>query len=849
MLGTLTGRLVAICARRPWPVLALAALLTLGSAAIVATRLGIDTSTEEMISTAVPFRQREVDFDRAFPQFDDLLVVVIDAATPAAADQAAAALAQRLEGRDDLFRRVSRPDSHPYFRQYGVLFLPPDQVFDLADRIIAAQPMLGTLAADPSLRGLLDVLGLALDAAQRGETDATILVERFAPVAAAIESVLSGRPEPIAWARTFGDAPADPRGSRRLILVQPVLDAGSLAPGGRASAALRAAAADLDVSVRLTGGVALDDEELASVARGAEWGLGLSFALVTLLLVVALREARLIGAILATMVAGLIATTGFAALAVGTLNLISVAFGIMFVGIAVDFGIQFCTRYRGDRRGAGDPIEALARVGQGIGGAMILAGLAIAAGFLAFLPTRFDGVAELGLISGVGMAIALVLNLTLLPALIALLRPQVRASRPVGRSLAALDSALAVHSRLVLATFAALALGSLVALTALRFDMNPLHLKDPDAQSVATLQDLLVDPLASPYALNVLVANATAAADLAARARALAGVARTQTLADFVPPDQDAKLAPLADAAIILGPTLSPPAVAEPPDPDAVIAAMTRVAEQLLSLPGAGAEARRLANALDAAADRGPSLMPAIQAAVIGDLATVLADLRALLTVGPVTAETLPADLAADWRAADGRVRVAIYPEGRDLDNTAIAAFVASVRGIAPDATGMAASIVDSGAVVVDAFLTASLAALAAIVVLLGLALRRALDVTLILAPLLLAGLLTMGGSVILGLPINFTNIIGLPLLLGIGVSFPTYLVIGWRAGAEGVLQTGTARAVLYSAATTASAFGSLALSGHPGTADMGAMLLLAIGALLVCNLIGLPALLAVVRR
>jgi hypothetical protein len=851
VIAELGGWLVGRCARNAALVVALVAVLFAIAVAVVATRLGINTSTEEMIDAEVPFRQREIDFDRAFPQFDDVLVIVLDAATPEAAEAGAAELAERLAARPDLVRSVRRPDAHPYFRSHGVLFLPEAEVAAIADRIIEAQPMLGALAADPSLRGLFAVLNLALDAVVVGEADAADLVARFAPFATAIEGVLAGREQPMAWSSLLGEAPADPRGPRRLILVQPVLDEGSLAPGATASRFVRAAAAELGLAVRLTGSVALDDEELASVARGSEWGLALSLLLVAGLLWLAVREAKLVVANLATLVVGLVLTTAFAALAVGTLNLISVAFGILFVGIAVDFGIQFAVRFRAERSAATEVRAALARTGRAMGHAMTLAGAATAAGFLAFLPTEFDGVAELGLISAAGMVIALALGLTLLPALIALLRPAGSADGPGFARLAALDAALAIHHRAVLATLGLLGIAALAALAWLRFDVNPLHLKDTESESVATLDDLLADPTLSPYALDVIAPDSAAAAALAARLRALPGVARAVTLADFVPPDQEAKLAILADAAMILGPTLAPPSIPPPPQPEDVLAAMAKAAERLLALPETeeGSDIRRLANALDAAVDRGPALVPALELNLIGGLPALLEDLGGILTLGPVSAETLPEDLARDWRAPDGRTRVAVYPEGRDLDDEGIAAFVASVRGAAPEATGMAASIVDSGRVVVGAFVTATLLALAAIVALLALALRRARDVALVLAPLLLAGLLTLATSVVLGLPINFANIIGLPLLLGIGVSFPTYLVIGRRQGAEGFLQTGTARAVLFSAATTGAAFGSLALSGHPGTAAMGTLLLIAIAALLVCNLLGLPALLAAVER
>jgi predicted RND superfamily exporter protein len=156
---------------------------------------------------------------------------------------------------------------------------------------------------------------------------------------------------------------------------------------------------------------------------------------------------------------------------------------------------------------------------------------------------------------------------------------------------------------------------------------------------------------------------------------------------------------------------------------------------------------------------------------------------------------------------------------------------------------------VRSADTIVAAFQVAGLGAMAAITVILAVALRRFLDTMLVLAPLLLSTLLTVIVSVSLPLPLNFANIIALPLLLGVGVSFNIYFIMNWRAGRTAPLSSATARAILFSALTTATAFGSLALSRHPGTASMGELLLVSLGCTLVATFAFVPALLASVRR
>ena len=176
-----------------------------------------------------------------------------------------------------------------------------------------------------------------------------------------------------------------------------------------------------------------------------------------------------------------------------------------------------------------------------------------------------------------------------------------------------------------------------------------------------------------------------------------------------------------------------------------------------------------------------------------------------------------------------------------------MAAFVEAVTRLAPGAGGSAVLIAATSTTIIDAFRTAAVGAFLAILVILAVVLRRVVDVLLVLAPLVLSAALTLYVAVVAGLPLNFANIIALPLLLGVGVSFNVYFVMNWRAGVTRPLGSATARAVLFSALTTGTAFGSLALSRHPGTASMGVLLLISLGCTLAASLVFVPALLAAI--
>jgi hopanoid biosynthesis associated RND transporter like protein HpnN len=857
MIGRAIARLVEISMRAALAVVIISLVggVLLGSYAV--THLSVDTDTNDLISPDLPWRKREAEFDRAFPQNVDLLAVVIDGTTPGQAEDAATYLAQWMRDRPQIYKTVRRPDGGEFFTRNGLLFLSVKEVQDVADQLIAAQPLLGSLAADPSLRGLFSAISLALEGVKNGEIKLAALDAPLSALADPVEAALAGRPHHLSWESLFTGRAPQTQEKRRFILVQPNLDYSALQPGAKASDALRTAVQEFGltpehgVRVRLTGPVALSDEEFSTVAEGAGGATIMSFLLVCIILFLALRSWRIIVAILGTLLVGLAATAAFAAIAIGSLNLISVAFAVLFIGIAVDFSIQFSVRYRDERHQVGALDRAIERAGHGIAGPLTLAATTTAVGFFSFVPTAYSGVSELGLIAGTSMVIALVLNFTLLPAALKLLHPPGE-SEPVGyRWAAGIDAFLLRRRRVVLALTAALAAVCIVLLPHWRFDFNPLNLKDPKTESVATLFDLMSDPSTTPYTIDVLAPSVAAADALAHRVEVLPEVTQVVTISSYIPDDQNDKLAILGDAELLLGPTLSPPQTLPPPDDTADLAALAASGHALAEAAGGDADlpAARLARALDAAVTRGAGILPDLRDSIVAGLAGTLRDLRLTLSPEKVTMETLPGDLRRAWVTEDGRSRLEIFPKGDPRDNTILERFVAAVRTVAPEATGTPVTIQESGSTVVAAFTRAGVIAITAITLLLLAMLRRPWDVVLVLIPLGLAGLLTAATSVILDLPLNYANIITLPLLLGIGVAFDIYFVMRWRAGMGGPLQSSTARAVLFSALTTMTAFGSLALSSHPGTAEMGRLLTISLGYVLLCTLLVLPALQGPVRR
>ena len=818
------------------------------------TRLGVTTNTDELFAASLPWRQRSMAIDRAFPRQQDLLVAVVSGATPEEADEAANGLATALAGDHAQFKSVVRPDNSDYLVRNGLLFLDTKALTDLLDATIDAQPFLGQLATDPSLRGLMSALGLIAQGVAVGQGDLGAFAPALTGFHAALSQAAAGHPEPLSWQRLLAGSAVELAGKYRFVLIRPVLDYGALQPGAVASAKVRAAAAALpDVragraNVRLTGQVALSDEELGTVANGAVRGLLLSFAVVGVLLFLAVRTWRIAVPILLVLLLGLLTTTGFAALAVGTLNLVSVAFAVLFTGIAVDFTIQFAVRFREARMFYPLLNEALEQTARRAGGQILVASLASTAGFLAFTPASFVGVAQLGLIAGIGMLIAFCCTITFLPALLALFAPSGGSVEAGIGWLRPLDPVLHRWHRPVVLSFAGLAVLGLALLPTLQFDSDPLHTKDPNSEAVRTLNDLLDDPVTNPYTADAIAPSLAAARPLVDKLAALPTVQNVLWLASFVPEDQATKLPLLQDAASVLRTTLAVGTTLPPPDADALRRAVQKTATALLAVEpklATDSPVRPLIADLQRLATVSDPILLATDRAFTRFLPLQLDRLRVALEAGPVTIADVPDSIRREWEAPDGREKIEISPKiavARSPDG--LAQFVHEVESVAPAAGGSAILITGSASAIVSAFETAALLAMLAIGVLLALTMRHVLDMSLVLLPLLVSSLLTVLAAVTLGMELNFANVIALPLLLGVGVSFNVYFVMNWRARRVAPLGSATARAVVFSALTTATAFGSLSLSQHPGTASLGRLLLLSLACTLLTTMIFLPALL-----
>lgn len=857
-------KLVAWCLRRPWTVVIVTLALTAAGVYLTATRFAIDTDTAHLFSRDVAWRKNEAQLYKSFPQVDDIIVAVIDAPSAEKAEEAANKLRDGLTGKPHM-SRVWRPDDHEFFRDNGILFLGVQEIQRNLNSVVAQREVLQPLAEDSSLRGLTDALLGGLKMVGASERGLAAFAKGLEELSTAFEAVLAGKPAKVSWEKLLaGGGEPQPAPSigpsaepRRIVLIKPIIDYSALEPGKEAISLVRDTARDLGlvkeqgITLRLTGQVPLADEEFATVAENTGLNISLTLAVVTLILWAALRSKRLIVAVLATILFGLAITSGLGILLIGRFNLISVAFAVLFIGLGVDFGIQFTTRYREERHNNNDLRAALLAATRGIGGSLTLAAIALLAGFFCFLPTQFLGVAELGLIAGLGMIIAYLATLSFLPALILLLAPKPEPQPVRTDSLGVVDHWIARHRPFVLLGTALVVLGGAPFLFRLSFDSNPMNLRDQTVESVATFLDLSKDPQTAPNKIEVLAPSLEEARELAKKIAALPEVDHVTTIDSLIPPGQDEKLPIIENAAFQLRKILNPTLKAAPTDEETK-KALAR-AGKTIRKAGAGRNAPpalgRFANALDALVKASPDVREQARAATFVDFERLMGELRQALKAKRVTPDNLPADLRGDWISADGRVRVEVTPKGDSNDRVIMTSAARAVQTIAPNASGPPVIVAEAGETVVRAFLQAGALAFVSIFLILVVTLRRALDVALTLGPLVLAGIMSLEAADMVGMSLNFANIIALPLMFGVGVAFHIYYVIAWRKGVADMLASSLTRAIFFSALTTGTAFGSLFLSSHPGTASMGELLAISLFFTLLAAFIIVPAFLGPPRQ
>jgi hopanoid biosynthesis associated RND transporter like protein HpnN len=850
------------CTNHAWAVIVVFVVLAGLGAGLAATSLKVDTDPGLMISNSLDFRKQYKQFSKTFPAIENNFLFIVESDDPEESRKAAERVENALLARQDLFHHVVAPGVGAFFDEYGILYADTADVKKVADQIKNSAPTFNALADQPNMAGLSGVLNEITAYTQAGRAPGGVDVFLNA-IARTVDGETAGQSVPLDWSG-LGGTGAGPKltEKRWFVLSQPILDFSEIESAARPMAEARrlmadpAITADGKVSVQLTGEAALNAEEFEAVTKGAAIAGIISFTLVTLTMFFGLPAMVLVVPALSLIVLGFLINAGFATLAVGYLNMISVAFAVLFIGLGIDYAVHVILRFAEHRaRGETGPDAAVSAVRK-TGPALALCTVTTALAFLAFTPTDFVGMAQLGIIAAGGLVIAFTASITLVPAILTLLpgrqekfaRNMAGLKSVSGRSLPGSSWLRSIATLVILV----LAVGSLFVFSQARFDGDPINLKDPSAPTVKAFMKILDDQPGEIYAGQVLVEPGKPAAELIARLNALPEVKKVHSITDFLPADQAAKLAELHLLRDVIPGTVNSGSDVGDVVRSRMLASIANNMKALSQVKDAPApltaSAKRLNDAIAAFDENNKDNAEArqkLETQLFVGLPVMLADINRLATTSIVSVDALQTSLRERFVAADGRWRLEVVPASNMRNSGNLKEFVTAMQSVDPLVSGSPVDIAGSADAVARAMILATLAALVMVVLLAWPAFWSISDVLLVLSPLVLAACLMVGYTVLFQSPFNFANVIVLPLLLGLGVDSSIHYVMRAREEtiATDVTGTSTPRAVLISALTTIGSFGTLWLSGHRGMASMGELLTIAILVTLICTLVVLPQL------
>jgi len=884
-----------------FPLILVVFALVLSALSIVYTRNNLEflTGRDDLMPKNSQFHRDYREYRQEFGDQEDI-VVVIESDDPEKAGRFGKELYGRLLKKRDVFREVFYPNGLPFFQKNGLLFMPYDDLVALHDNLLKAKPILKELSASPSVQTLFTSLTSQMDSYMATDPGAPGSQEQLASLTFMLEKLGTGFEQfskpgggTFSLDSFFLGSGSDGKESalakaarQQIITILPVKDSGSFVPAEKAIAAVRAEikmiAADpslAGVTAGLTGVPVLEYEEMATSQRDITVATILSVVLTIILLLFAFRG---IGNAFAAMVSLLVAIAlsfGMATLVIGHLNILSMVFAVMLIGIGIEYGIQIVLRYQEELGKGLQRLDSLKTALNRNIWAIVMAAATVAAAFLTFAFTDFKGVAELGIIAAIGIVICVLVTFTVLPAMLLIPikygkknRKVVAAAKLSSKESGSSESSairrliktvLFGYPRIVLAVSILLCLLSLYPLSRVVFDYNLMNLQAKGLESVTYAYKLMKSSENSGYFAVAMARSPEEAASRSKALEALPSVDHVVSIASFIPDDQDRKLALLEDLRLQLADIKSEPyqedlQVMELP---AVFEKFRETVERFVQrlerekLPEVKPAANfltildRFFAGLEKEKDRNAlGMLRDFQGNLLADFPEKIQTLKNTLNAAHVSPADIPEELRKRFIGSSGKYLLQIAPKKEIFDREPLETFLDDVRKVEPKATGEPVMVYESMTIMRDSYRGAFLYALLAIVFILLITFRSLRYALIGLVPLVVGVLFMVSGMWFFGINFNSANIIVMPLVLGIAVDSGIYIISRYRREGETgyeVVTSSTGRGVFYNTLTIMISFGALMVASHQGVFSIGAIMTLGMVACQIAFIITLPAVLA----
>ncbi len=817
------------------------------SAAHAALNLAFESDRDKLIDPSLPWQRRYAEFKKHYPRWDDAIIVVDTQGNPNSPliSSFLTTLEERLRADTNNVSAVTAGFPTSEAPPGLVLAEPLDRVQSIADSLKRSAPAL----AAPSLAHLISLPLLSptpLNEADRAEL--TTLLTRAAHAASDPGAPLLLDVPPTQRLTT-------PSGNLALVLVSLRANAHVAASvnSNKASAvtALRNHLTTLQqepryssISAGVTGVPVLEADETTLSTNDATRASIIATLCITLLSIAVYRRVSIPLLIIASLLLGLAASFAWATLAVGRLQVLSVVFMVMLVGLGADMTVHLIARLEVTHPDHAHMPRAILNSFRSAGPGILTGSITTALAFAATALTPFAGVAELGLIAAGGVLLCTLLSLSAFPAALVLLpSPEKRLrARKGGVSRPFLSGRLNVidrHPKAVIALWALLLLALTPFALRVRYDTDLLKLLPDAAESVQWERRLSADDERSVWHAVVLAHSVNEARYLTESLRALPEVSDVSA-AGLLFPDH------LTRKQSILSAVPAPPSPLPEADPLDPRAPAARLAQRYDSLDPA------LARAARALTDVPDTALTNINTAFNRDRAQLAHTLSALRSATPPTTAQLPEALRHQFLGADGSLLLRVFPRASDTGQSVLAPerlapFMNAVLDVAPNATGPTNQIFQSAKVITNANAYAALLAALAILATLLFDFRSLPNVLCALLPVGVAILVTLSLLGALHIPLNFANTIVAPLILGLGVTAGVNAVHRWiqqPADKPAGLAGGAGRAITFTLATTIIGFASMLTADHRGVRSLGLVMTLGLAAVWIATVLLLPAVL-----
>ncbi len=893
----LPGRLFRVVAAYPRVIVAFSLLLSLLSLLYTKHSMEYLTGRDDLMPKNRQFFLNNATYNREFGGPDEI-VAVMESGDREQATLFGERLEQALRKEKGRFSDIFFPGGLPFFRKNGLLFMPLADIKALKKNLLMAQPVLKALSASPSVQTLFTFLTGEIDAWLAGDRSSPVEQARLARITFMLEKLdigfssfgkggLSNLSLEGFFLGSGGEDSAFARaGKMQILTVTPVEKSGSFVPAEEAIATVRREIELLKklpefkgVTVGLTGVPVLEHEEMTTSQRDITLATVVSLILTVILLLVAFRGLSTMLAAMISLGVAISLSFGFATLAVGHLNILSMVFAIMLIGIGIEYGIQVVLRYKEELALGMDEEEA---IGQGLNRniwAIVMAAATVAAAFLTFVATDFKGISELGIIAGGGVAICVLVTFTVLPALLVIMarRRQARGAgrgapgssnpAPSAKHQAPVYTFLFGHPKGVLVVTALLCLASLYPVSRIVFDYNLMNLQAKGLESVTYAYKLMRSSENSGYFAVTMANSPQEVREKTKRLEALPEVDHVVSLLTFIPDQQQEKLAELAELRQELGEVKPAPyeedlKVMELP---AVFEKFRDSVDKLTKLLAAEkrSEARPVGKflgtldsffkGLEKEKDTNAvGMLRDFQGGMFASLPQKIGMLKETLNAAPVTEADIPQELRKRFVGKTGKFALQIAPKKEIFDREPLEAYLKGVRSVAPAAAGEPVMVYESMTIMRESYETAFIYAFIAIVAILLLAFRSVVFALIGLVPLVVGLLFMVAGMWLCGISFNSANIIVLPLILGIAVDSGIYIINRFRREDETAVEVvtrSTGLGVIYNTLTIMASFGALMVAHHQGVFSIGAVMSLGMIACQFAFILVLPAILTLVGK